>query len=113
MGGVKREDYDWTHATKDIALLTHLTLHEASKLTFGLGVTDLVPYDAVPRVVELVNAEGGQAIGDALRVLLTGDNRPLYEVMEERRKAANSPGSPAEDVPAADGAGDAGSAPAS
>lgn len=39
--------------------------------------------------------------------------RQLYQSERARREAANSPGSPAEDVPAADGTGDAESTPAS
>jgi hypothetical protein len=81
---VSRESYTWTEATRDIALLTRLTLTEASKLTFQLSSTTLIPYDAAPRIIALIKAESGEAIGDALRVLLTGDERPLYEVMDER-----------------------------
>lgn len=83
---VKRDQYDWTNATKDIALLTSLTLSEASKLTYQLGYTNLVPYDAVPRLVDLIDAKTGEGIGEALRVLLTGDDRPLYEIHAERQR---------------------------
>lgn len=85
---VERGEYDWTSATKDIALMTRLTLREASALTSELGVTDLVPYDVVMRLVDLVNATAGGRIGEALRVLLTGDDRPLWQVFTERRARA-------------------------
>lgn len=84
---VEHDAYDWTNATKDIALLTRLTLNDASRLTYQLGFTDLVPYDAAPRLVDLINATTGEQIGEALRVLLTGDARPLYEIHAERRRA--------------------------
>lgn len=81
---VSQASYTWTEATRDIAFSTRLTLHDASKLTYRLAPTGLDPYAAVPRIIDLIKAESGEAIGDALRVLLTGDERPLYEVMADR-----------------------------
>lgn len=87
---VERDAYDWTSATKDLALVTRLTLTEASALTHQLAFTDLVPYDTVMRIADLINATTGEGIGRALRILFTGDARPMWEIATERRKAAEA-----------------------
>lgn len=50
-----RQEYTWDKACKDLALMTHLTVHEAAQLTYVLRArTKLHPYDAVPVLVKLL-----------------------------------------------------------
>jgi hypothetical protein len=82
-----RAAYDWTHLTRDIAVSTSLTLHDASKLTSqlqhgftlseGLKVTMLghvVPYDIAQPLIRLLEAaRSGEyaTVGANLRALMT------------------------------------------
>lgn len=77
MSDKSREEYEWNVANKDIALTTHLTLMEASSLTWPLRHrTDLHPFDVTPSLTKIVRGlwltsrSEAEALGEALADLL-------------------------------------------
>jgi len=65
-----RDDYDWSDATKDLALLTPLTLPEAGQFIWHLRKTQLHPYDAFPFLVTLSSSPSLKVKGESLAALI-------------------------------------------
>jgi len=68
-----RDDYDWSDVSKDLALLTPLTLSEAMQFIQPLERTLLHPYDAVPMLVTLLKSSSspkmkGQSMATLIRL---------------------------------------------
>lgn len=65
----ERDEYDWSDAAKDIALLTNLTIGEATAVTAELR--DLLhPYDSVLSLVALFESVSPVRAARALAQLL-------------------------------------------
>lgn len=54
-----RAAYTWEDVERDLALLTSLTVLEASGVTYYLRETDLNPYDTFPWLRDLIDAVDG------------------------------------------------------
>lgn len=78
--GVARESYTWTMAVSDLALTTHLTMSQAFDLTYPVRDSSLHPYDALPLLRKLVNAQSDRGLadaGEAIYHLVMGKPRPM------------------------------------
>lgn len=65
MAEVAPEDYTWSHATKDLALMTPLTLRQALEWTEWARELRVQPYDALPPLLKLVQSLPDVAVGPA------------------------------------------------
>lgn len=66
-----REDYTWAEATKDLALLTPLTLQEAGVVCREVESAGLNPHDALPYLKMLFREQDVARKALALNYLLT------------------------------------------